>query len=160
MLDCAGHDVGDGTFAICVAEAAHGSAQDPVVGFRAAAGEVNLAGMLGAKEAGHGAACLSERDGGFTRHAVVPLGLPNERVRWGVMASSARGRERRGGRVVGIDVGHAVGHGRWSNLLAQNEEPEQGEGDRGNDHDPEGDLDSPALTVLAGGEDGTSFFGR
>ena len=49
VLDCAGHDVGDGTFAICVAEAAHGSAQDPVVGFRAATGEVNLAGMLGAK---------------------------------------------------------------------------------------------------------------
>ena len=49
VLDCAGYDVGDGTSTICVAEAAHGSAQDPVVGFRATAGEVNLVGMLGAK---------------------------------------------------------------------------------------------------------------
>ena len=160
VLDCAGHDVGDGAFAICVAEAARGSAQDPVVGFRAATGEVNLVGMLGAKEAGHGAACLSERDGGFARHAVDSARVAERAGEMGRHGFERARRERRGGRVVGIDVGHDVGHGRWSNLLAQNEEPEQGEGDRGDDHDPEGDLDSPALTVLAGGEDSASFFGR
>ncbi len=139
VLDCAGHDVGDGAVAIRVAEAVHGSAQDPVVGFRPAAGEVNLVGMLGAKETGHGAACLSERDGSFARHAVDSARVAERVGEMGRHGLERARRKRRGGRVVGIDVGHDVGHGRWSNLLAQDEEPEQGEGDRGDDHDSEGD---------------------